>query len=146
MLGCKDVETKKVSSKTFLEEELKTIDMQEVDEYPIFESCEYLESQAEKRTCFEQRLITNFYSYLSDQMLIFNEEVQDTIWVHLVISEKGTPQIEQLEIPSIIMNDAPKMNEWLNNSLDSLPKIYPAIKRGIPVKTAFKIPIVIQAE
>lgn len=146
MLGCKDVETKKVSSKTFLEEELKTIDMQEVDEYPIFESCEHLGSQTEKRTCFEQRLVTNFYSYLSDQMLIFNEEIQDTIWVHLTISEKGKPQIEQLDIPFVIKNDAPKMNEWLTNSLDSLPQIYPAIKRGIPVKTAFKIPIIIQAE
>ena len=51
-----------------------------------------------------------------------------------------------MEIDSIVSRQLPEIASWLEQSVDSLPKIYPATKRGIPVVTTFRMPIVIQAE
>tara|TARA_R110002020_G_scaffold296658_1_gene512374 strand:- start:181033 stop:181509 length:477 start_codon:yes stop_codon:yes gene_type:complete len=142
--GCKDMETKKVSSETFLKEELKTINMSELDEYPTFESCDYLEDKEEKWLCFEQKLASNFYQYLQSKTLVFSQAMQDTVWVKIAVNAEGTPKIDNILIPVSVKQDLPKLDVWLHQSLDSLPKIYPAIKRGIPVKTTFKLPVVIQ--
>ena len=138
------METKKVSSETFLKEELKTINMSELDEYPTFESCDHLENKEEKWLCFEQKLASNFYQYLQSQTLVFSQAMQDTVWVKLAVNAEGTPKIDNILIPVSVKQDLPKLDVWLHQSLDSLPKIYPAIKRGIPVKTTFKLPVVIQ--
>ncbi|MEH6406925.1 MAG: hypothetical protein V7767_06580 [Leeuwenhoekiella sp.] len=142
--GCKDIETKKVSSDTFLKEELKTINMSELDEYPTFESCDYLQNKEEKWVCFEQKLASNFYEYIQSQNLVFTQQLQDTVWINLAVSAKGEVIINRILIPVAITQDVPQLDGWLHQSLDSLPKIYPAIKRGIPVKTTFKLPVVIQ--
>lgn len=138
------METKKVSSETFLKEELKTINMSELDEYPTFESCDYLEDKEEKWLCFEQKLASNFYKYLQSQTLVFSQAMQDTVWVKIAVNAEGAPKIDNILIPVSVKQDLPKLDVWLHQSLDSLPKIYPAIKRGIPVKTTFKLPVVIQ--
>jgi len=38
------------------------------------------------------------------------------------------------------------MAYFLNSSIDSLPKIYPAIKRGQSVSTEFVLPIVVNTD
>ncbi|MEH6656958.1 hypothetical protein [Leeuwenhoekiella marinoflava] len=144
--GCKDIETKKVSSDTFLKEELKNLNMNEVEEYPSFASCDSIEGQDAVYECFKTELALNFQRQLSAKTIIVESELNDTIWLYLSISDLGDLKIEQTEIPDTIAKQLPQLESWLKDSLDSLPKIYPAHKRGIPVKTMFKMPIVIQVE
>ena len=144
--GCKDIETKKVSSETLLQEELKNINMNEVEEYPSFASCDSAEGQQAVYECFKTELAVNFQRQLSAKTIIVESELNDTIWLYLSISDLGDLKIEQTEIPDTIAKQIPQLERWLKDSLDSLPKIYPAYKRGIPVKTMFKMPVVIQVE
>jgi len=146
LAGCRDMETKKVSSETILAEELKEIDMKEVDEYPAFVGCDSLEERSERRSCFERGLSTNFQQFLAKKILVFSEPIRDTIWLDLSISASGKAEISAIKIPDSLEQKIPQMQEWLYQSMDSLPKIYPAIKRGIPVRTAFRMPVVIKVE
>ncbi|WP_370176330.1 hypothetical protein [Leeuwenhoekiella palythoae] len=144
--GCKDLETKKVSSEVLAEEELKAINMSEVDEYPSFESCDTLEDQNARYQCFKTELALNFQRQLSNKMVIVESELNDTIWLYLSISEVGNLNIDRAEIPDTIALQLPELERWLKDSLDSLPQISAANKRGIPVKTAFKMPVVVKVD
>lgn len=146
LVGCKDVETKKVSSDDILAEELKTMDMKEVDEYPIFAVCDTFMAQQAKRDCFKRGVIKNFQEFLASKTLIFTNKIEDTIWLNLTIMATGEAELTGVQISDTVRKQIPEMEQWLRQSMDSLPKIYPAIKRGIPVKTAFKIPVVIEVE
>lgn len=146
LAGCRNMETKKVSSETILAEELREIDMKEVDEYPTFAGCESLDVRSERRNCFERGLSANFQQFLATKILIFSEPIRDTIWLDLGISASGEAKINAIKIPDSLAQKIPQMKEWLYQSMDSLPKIYPAIKRGIPVRTAFKMPVIIKVE
>ena len=59
------------------------------------------------------------------------------------ISEKGELSLLGIKTDSLTVNEIPNIKALLINSLDSLPEIYPAIKRSQQVKTEFTLPIVI---
>lgn len=78
--------------------------------------------------------------------MIVETEINDTVWLYLSISELGDLTIEKAQIPDTIASQLPQLEGWLKDSLDSLPKIIAAHKRGIPVKTSFKMPVVVKVE
>ena len=144
--SCEYFETRKVTSEEILSEESRELNWQEVDQYPAFEECrEVLESEAAK-ACFGNKVANYFYARLEAKQPVVTEALDDTLYLYLKISEKGIPAIDSMEVDSLVVAQLPEIRSWLTRSVDSLPKIYPATKRGIPVVTTFKMPIVIQAE
>lgn len=146
LLGCNNFETKKISSEEVLDQEKKALNWKEVDEYPAFENCKNITEVEKARDCFETTVANSVYAYLSSKEPIVTETIDDTVFVHLQISKTGIPQINSVEIDTVVTHQLPDLKLWLEQSIDSLPKIYPASKRGIPVSSVYKIPIVIQAE
>ncbi|PHS02263.1 MAG: hypothetical protein COA80_01430 [Leeuwenhoekiella sp.] len=146
LFSCKDLETKKISSDDLVQEELKTLNMNEVEEYPTFASCENLKDQQARYSCFQNELQRNFQLQLSNKTMIVETEINDTVWLYLSISELGDLTIENAQIPDTIASQLPQLEGWLKDSLDSLPQIIAAHKRGIPVKTSFKMPVVVKVE
>ncbi|SDK89449.1 hypothetical protein SAMN04488034_101821 [Salinimicrobium catena] len=146
LTSCEYFEKQKVSSEEILSEETRELNWQEVDQYPAFEECrELMESDAAK-TCFGNKVANYFYARLEAKHPVVTESIDDTLYLYLRISEKGIPAIDSMEVDSLVVAQLPEIKNWLKQSVDSLPKIYPASKRGIPVVTKFKMPIVIQAE
>ncbi|ADF54603.1 MAG: hypothetical protein CMP12_13975 [Zunongwangia sp.] len=146
IISC-NFETKKISSEEVLEQESKSLNWKEVDEYPAFEECQQETELTAARNCFETAVANNIYAYLEKQQPVVSKSIDDTIYIYLEITKKGKPEIDSISaIDSTVTNQLPKIENWLRESIDSLPKIYPASKRGIPVSTAFKMPIVIKAE
>lgn len=139
-------ETKKISSEEVLELESQTLNWKEVDQYPAFEDCQEETELTAARDCFEQEVAENIYAYLAKQQPVVTEAINDTLLLYLKISKEGRPEIDSVEIDSTTTKQLPEIRSWLTQSIDSLPKIYPASKRGIPVSTVFKMPIVIKAE
>jgi hypothetical protein len=139
-------ETKKISSEEVLELESRTLNWKEVDEYPAFEDCQNEMELLAARECFEREVTENIYAYLSKQQPVVTESIDDTLYLYIQISSKGRPEIDSVKIDSMLTNQLPELRMWLDQSIDSLPKIYPASKRGVPVSTVFKMPIVIKAE
>lgn len=144
--SCENFETRRVSSEEIFSAESRELNWQEVDQYPAFQECrQVLESQAAKK-CFEKKVAHYFYAHLEAKQPVVTEVINDTLYLHLRISQEGVPQIDSIDVSPLIIEQLPDIREWLVQSVDSLPKIYPASKRGIPVVTTFKMPVVIKAE
>ncbi|WGK66210.1 hypothetical protein [Croceiramulus getboli] len=146
LLACTGYETKKVPASSILEEELKQLDLKEVDTYPAFTSCDSTEGRQATKACFEQIITANFYDYLGSKTLVVPESIRDTVWVRLAIDQQGTPAFLTMRAEQRTTMYFPELEGWLKASLDSLPQVHPATKRGIPVTATFRVPIILQAD
>ena len=62
------------------------------------------------------------------------------------VSEKGNLTLLTFEVDSVTIQEISNIKSLIHKSLDSLPKIFPAIKRRQQVKTEFELPIIINVK
>lgn len=144
--SCDYFEKKKVHTEDLLEEELKTFNWKDVDEYPSFASCDTTSGRDYRRGCFENTLRAILNKNLSEHLIVVSEDVADTIILKIAVDRKGKFSIEGIEHSQQILSQIPELDSLLRQSLDSLPKIYPAIKRSQPVGTRFTLPVFVKME
>jgi hypothetical protein len=144
LYSCNYLDRKKVNSQDIVKEELQTFNWNEIDVYPSFKTCEILNSKLESKQCFETTLITHITNKLSNEVIVVTENVEDTVKVKFHVSETGNLSVLDIKTKEATKAQMPNLNSLILQSLDSLPKIFPAIKRGQNVKTEFTLPIVIQ--
>ncbi|SFN41261.1 hypothetical protein SAMN04487989_101274 [Bizionia echini] len=142
--SCNYFDAKKTSSDVILENELLTFNWNEVDEYPTFDSCDENATQDDKKRCFQNTLTEIITQKLQQDTLIVKQDINDTVYMNFEISKDGLLSLITIEADSITLQEIPNMKELLHKSVDSLPKIYPAIRRSQQVKTAFTLPVIIQ--
>ncbi|SHI42416.1 hypothetical protein SAMN04488096_101545 [Mesonia phycicola] len=145
-LGCQNFETKKISSDEIVEEELKEFNWTEVEVYPSFKICEPIDNKQEKKSCFEKLFTQKIYTSLSQKKVILSDSIEEKMMLFISISSNGKPNLDSVEVSTFIQEKIPELHKWLEVSVNELPKIYPARKRGIPVKTSFKLPLVISSQ
>ena len=145
LTSCEYFNVKKTSSDAILNEELQTFNWNEVDVYPSFSTCDALEQKYEKTACFNQVLTTHILEYLQKVPITVTHDVTDTINLKFQVSETGTLSLLNIEVDSLVTREIPNIKALIHSSLDSLPKVYPAIKRGQQVKTEFELPIIVHA-
>jgi len=143
--SCEYFNVKKTSSEAILNEELKTFNWNDVDVYPTFSVCDSIESKQQKTACFTNVLTTHILQHLQNETIIVTHDVTDTIHLKFQVSETGLLSLLNIEVDSIVTQEIPNIQALIYSSLDSLPKVFPAIKRGQQVKTEFELPIIIQA-
>ncbi|MFD0834344.1 hypothetical protein ACFQ0I_01100 [Mariniflexile aquimaris] len=146
LVSCEYFNVKKTSSEAILNEELKTFNWNDVDVYPSFSNCDSLETKDEKTRCFTEILTKHILKYLENEPIIVTHDVTDTLNLRFQVSETGVISLIDVKIDSLTIQEIPDIEKLIHSSLDSLPKIYPAIKRGQQVKTEFKLPIIIKAD
>jgi hypothetical protein len=144
--SCDFIEKKKVYSNDILEEELQAFNWNDVDEYPTFESCDTTLDKASKKACFENTLRQILNENLAKYEIIVSEEIHDTVQLKITVDSKGAFVISDIISSEITQAEIPQLDSLLRKSLDSLPKIYPAIKRSQQVKTQFSLPVIIKIE
>jgi hypothetical protein len=144
LVSCNYFDVKKTTSDAILNEELKTFNWSDVDEYPSFASCNDDVSKEDKKRCFQNTLTAIITNKIQRDTIVVSQNIDDTIFIKFQISETGNLTFIDAKVDSITLQEIPNINQLLTNSLDSLPKIYPAIKRGQQVKTAFTLPVIIQ--
>lgn len=144
MVSCDYFNVKKTSSEAILNEELKTFNWNEVDEYPVFKSCDTTIGKQQKEECFETTLLAFMANKLFQNNIIVSQAINDTIFVEFNVDDKGTLKITQMQIDSLIAAEIPEIETYLYASIDSLPQIYPATKRGQQVTTKFKLPLIVK--
>ncbi len=142
--SCNYFETKKVTSQEILNEDLQTFNWNEVDEYPTFSSCDSSLTKAERKSCFEATLTTHITTQLAQEKIVVTKDLNDTINITFLISELGILTVVDLKNSEQVKLQIPEIDILLKQSLDGLPKILPAFKRGQQVKTEFKLPVVIK--
>ncbi|WP_290700595.1 hypothetical protein [Lacinutrix sp.] len=141
--SCDYFNAKKVASEDILKEELKTVDFNVVDTYPTFSYCDIFETKAEKKTCFESTLSQHITSSLLNETIVVSQDITDTVVLEFQISETGELTIKHISLNKTTETEIPEIRNIISNSLNTLPQVFPAIKRNQPVKTEFMLPIVI---
>ena len=143
MIFLNPIQEEAARSKRILEEELQAFNWIEVDEYPSFSTCDEMVSKEERTLCFQETITETITRFLQKERIVVEQDINDTILLKFQVSNKGKLVLLEAEIDSITTQEIPNIKELLGKSLDSLPKIFPAIKRGQHVTTEFKLPIVI---
>lgn len=143
VVSCEYFDVKKTSTEAILKEELQTFNWSEVDEYPSFSQCDSVEFKQERKDCFQQVLAQHISGFLQNEDVFVYQDIKDTIVLSFQVSETGKLQLLHTKIDAETVLGIPDIKNLLHKSLDSLPKIFPAIKRGQQVKTEFILPIII---
>ncbi|GAA4888503.1 hypothetical protein GCM10023311_10520 [Flaviramulus aquimarinus] len=146
LTSCEYFNVKKTSSEAILKEELQTFNWNDVDVYPSFSLCDYSITKQERQVCFQHTLTTHINDYLQKEIIVVSQDINDTLMLEFKVSKTGTLSLLKSKIDSLTINEIPNIQNLLNKSLDSLPKIYPALKRGQQVTTAFNLPIIIHVD
>jgi len=137
---------KKISKDEFLQEELKSFNWNEVDQYPVFENCLELDKILEKNNCFVETITNDFRNNLRKNNLVLNRTLIDTVNMILKVNKTGEISIESLNVSDQNINYMEIISKSFDNTVLNLPKIYPAIKRGQQVDVIFNLPIIISTE
>ncbi|PRZ20354.1 hypothetical protein [Flavobacterium granuli] len=144
--SCQHFEKQVPSEKELLQKELKAINWKEVDEYPSFKDCDKLGNKTQRQQCFFEYLAQLIQEKLSiDTLSILYPEL-DTIEVKVTIFPNAKMKFEPQFPKDSVAYDTIKIDSILNARLVDFPKVNPAIKRGIPVKTQFILPVIIKVE
>jgi len=143
LTSCEYFNVKKISSDAILKEELQTFKWNEVDEYPTFSSCDSSASKAERKQCFENTLANGITSQIQKEHIVVTQDINDTVMIKFQVSETGNLSLLTIEADSITKQEIPNIEMLFLKSLDSLPKIFPALKRSQQVTTEFTLPIII---
>ena len=146
VLSCDYFDKKKVYSEDILKEELQTFNWNDVDEYPTFASCDSTLGKANAKACFENTLRSILHDNLSKHHIVVTKSIEDTVQLKVNIDDKGYFSIAAIESSAETKAEIPQLDSLLRKSLDSLPKIFPAIKRSQQVATQFSLPVIIKIE
>ena len=144
--SCDMFESKDKKTQELVEQEMRSIDWNAVDNYPLFESCDETLSKSDQQECFQQRLLTHFSNTLGEFEFVLEDNVNSVVFVDFIIDQNGKILVLDIEKDAAIDRQMPEFDGIITQSLKGLPPIAPALKRGIPVKTKFRIPIQLSSE
>ncbi|WP_035759652.1 hypothetical protein [Flavobacterium tegetincola] len=134
------------SKEVLLETELKAIDWNKVDQYPSITECENIEDKDQRQQCFFEYLTSVIQQKLSQDTLPFIGVNIDTIIVKVTVFPDATIDFEPQFPKDSVAYDTIKIESLLTEKLKDFPRINPALKRGIPVKTQFILPVILKQE
>jgi hypothetical protein len=144
--SCQYFEKRVPNEKELLDKELKEINWNEVDEYPSVDNCEKLTDAAQRKQCFFEFLTAEIQQKLNVDTLSILFPKLDTIEVKVTVLPNATMEFEPQFPKDSVAYDTIKIDSILHARLIDFPKVNPAIKRGIPVKTQFVLPVIIKQE
>ena len=143
-MACNGSVKREQKTQELVDREIRSIDWEDVDQYPLFVDCDELASKPEQKRCFMETLLRHFSKSLQESDLVLTEEVRDTIFVNFRMEDTGAITLIDIKNDEQIGPQLPTFEDQIKKSLNNLPKIEPALKRGIPVSAKFRIPIVLQ--
>lgn len=145
-ISCDGILTQKKSSEEFLHEELKTINWNDVDIYPLFVGCNESDPKDVQKNCFENFIHNHINKMLHQEVLISTAPISDVLEITLQITAQSHVNVMEIKGDTITFQTFPELRMLLVESLQSLPQATPAIKRGIPVNAQFILPLEIKTE
>ena len=137
---------KKITVNEFIEDELKSFSWNQVDQYPVFENCLNFNDTDQKNNCFVETITENFRINLKNNNLVLNRTLVDTINLVLKIDKKGNIGIKSMTTSDENIKYKEIISISFDSTMNDLPKLYPAIKRGQEVDVIFNLPILISTE
>ena len=116
------------------------IDFSQVDSYPKFSNCNELLEKSKEVNCFSKELNLFLDKALKNNIALLRKMNTDKINLYISIDRKGNLLIDSLKHNDTTSN---KLIKSINKKTSAL-NVQPALKRGIPVKVNFKMPVNIE--
>jgi hypothetical protein len=146
LVSCNYYEKQVPLKDELLRKELKAINWNEVDEYPSVPECEKLDDKSQRNQCFFDFITQTIQQKLSADTLSVLYPMLDTIRVKVTVFPDATLKFEPQFLQDSVAYDKVKIDSILHARLTDFPKVNPALKRGIPVKTQFILPVILKVE
>jgi hypothetical protein len=143
LTSCKYFDAPIPDEEELLQKRLNEINWKEVSAYPSLPECDAITDKEMRKECFFSSMTQLIQTKLNtDTLAILYPEI-DTIHVRVTIFPDATLQFEpQLPKDSTTYNKV-KIDSLLRSRLSDFPKVEPAQKEGVPVKTQFILPVII---
>jgi len=123
-------------------QELDTIvDKSSVDVFPSFSVCDSIIDKEKKTHCFRETIHKEITQSLSEEKIRVKKPVDETIEVIIIVHADHKLVLKSLKASEHIISIIPDIEDRIKKSIQTLPKVHAAIKRGIPVTSEFKLPI-----
>ncbi|SHF93139.1 hypothetical protein [Flavobacterium defluvii] len=142
--SCQYIEKQVPSEKELLQKELKSINWKEVDEYPTVADCETITEKKQRQKCFFDVISKLIQEKLDVDSLSILYPDLDTIQVKVTVFPNSKMKFEPDFQKDSVAYDTIRIDSILRARLVNFPKVNPAIKRGLPVKTQFILPVIIK--
>jgi len=146
VISCQYFDKKVPDENVLLEQELQKINWNEVDEFPSVLQCDSIEDEVIKKQCFFDYLTQTIQERIGIDTLQLLYPEMDTIEVKITINPDASLQFEPQFPKDSVSYDKIFIDSILVARLSDFPKVEPAIKRGIKVKTQFVLPVIIKVE
>lgn len=144
--ACQNLQKQEISEEELLKQELQKINWKQVDEFPSVATCDSIKDEDVRKQCFFDFLTVTIQQKLDiDTLSILYPEI-DTIQVKVTVYPDSRLEFEPQFPTDSLAYDKIKIDSILRSRLSDFPKINPALKRGIPVKTQFILPVILNVE
>lgn len=144
--SCDWFASKEEKTQELVNEEMRNINFNEVDKYPLFYNCDEMLDKGGQLECFQNTLLSQYTETLEDFEFKFVSDVNTTIYVDFLVDNKGQISVLEVERNEDIENQIPEFRTIIARSLKGLPPLSPALKRGVPVSSKFRIPIIVNSQ
>lgn len=135
------------TTETDMMEEVEVIEMEEeesdevlsfavVESVPIFPGCEDSKNNAERKMCFQQKILQFVSREFKFPEMARQMGIQGRVYVMFVIEKNG--KITNVEV---VRGVDPLLDDEAVRVVKELPKLTPAKQRGKPVRMSFTLPI-----
>ncbi len=141
LCSCEWLATPESKTQQLVEDELRGIDWNDVDQYPLFGSCDETASKTDQRQCFESTLMQNLGMRLQDFNFTSETDLQSVVYIDFLVEATGEIQVVEMQNDSALQSQIPEFREIIIRSLRNMPRPAPALKRGIPVRSRFRLPL-----
>ena len=122
--------------------ELDTIiDTSTVDVFPSFSVCDTIIHKEKKVNCFRETIHKEITRSLVEEEIKVKKTVDETIEVVITVHSDHRLTLTSLVASEYLLMIIPDFEARIKKSLQKLPKVRAATKRGIPVTSEFKLPI-----
>lgn len=143
LFSCDFVSSNELVVADLVSKDLKTFNWNNVDTYPRFQNCDTIINKESNFDCFVNTITSNLQSNLINNSVVVNSSLSDTLIINFNVTNKGDIVLSELSNESVISELNVLIDSIFKHTVSDLPKLYPAIKRGQPVKTKFILPILI---
>tara|TARA_Y100000385_G_scaffold288232_1_gene354307 strand:+ start:1153 stop:1632 length:480 start_codon:yes stop_codon:yes gene_type:complete len=141
--SCDFVSSNELVVADLVSKDLKTFNWNNVDTYPRFKNCDTIINNESNFNCFVNTITSKLQTNLINSSFVVNSSVSDTLIINFNVTNKGDIILSELSNKSLISELNVLIDSIFKLTVSDLPKLYPAIKRGQPVKTKFVLPVLI---
>ena len=143
-VSCQYFDKQVPSEEKLLQKRLNEINWKEVTVYPSVAECDSILEKEQKKECFFQFISQLIQAKITPDSLTVPSKSIDTIDVKVTVFADSKITFEPLFTSDSTSYNKVKLDSIIKSRLVDFPKIEPAQKEGIPVKTQFILPVIIK--